>query len=75
MKRRKRRRQRPVWHCSLSLPAGEDLSDERFEEVARAHLENMGMDPDKHQWCLVRHTDTTHNHAHLIASRISEVAA
>lgn len=62
---------RPVWHCSLSLPAGEDLSDERFEEVARAHLENMGMDPDKHQWCLVRHVDTPHSHVHLIASRIS----
>lgn len=61
---------RPVWHCSLSLPAGEDLSDERFEEVARAHLENMGMDPDKHQWCLVRHVDTPHSHVHLIASRI-----
>lgn len=62
---------RPVWHCSLSLPAGEDLSDERFEEVARAHLANMGMDPDKHQWCLVRHIDTPHSHVHLIASRIS----
>lgn len=62
---------RPVWHCSLSLPAGEDLSDDRFEEVARAHLENMGMDPDQHQWCLVRHTDTPHSHVHLIASRIS----
>lgn len=61
---------RPVWHCSLSLPAGEDLSDERFEEVARAHLENMGMDPNKHQWCLVRHVDTPHSHVHLIASRI-----
>ncbi|GJQ53779.1 MAG: hypothetical protein HKUEN07_03480 [Rhodocyclaceae bacterium] len=60
-----------MWHCSLSLPAGEDLSDERFEEVARAHLENMGMDPDKHQWCLVRHVDTPHSHVHLIASRIS----
>jgi hypothetical protein len=29
------------------------------------------MDPDKHQWCLVRHVDTPHSHVHLIASRIS----
>ncbi len=72
--RRRRRRQRPVWPCSLSLPAGKDLSVERLREVARAHLQNMGMDPDMHQWCLLKHVDAP-NHAHLIASRISEVAA
>lgn len=74
MKRRRRRRQRPVWYCSLSFPAGKELSEERLEEVARAHLQNMGMDPDRHQWCLLKHVDAP-NHAHLIASRISEVVA
>ncbi len=62
---------RPVWHCSLSLPVGEDLHDDLFNQVARQHLENVGMDPDRHQWILVRHTDTQHAHAHIVASRIS----
>ena len=60
----------PVWHCSLSLPRGERLSDERWEAVCARHLQNLAIDTDKHLWTVVRHTDTDHDHVHIIASRI-----
>jgi len=61
---------RPVWHCSLTLPAGEELSEERWQEVGRALLTKIGMDPDQHQHFLVRHRDTDHDHLHVAGSRI-----
>jgi len=62
---------RPVWHCSLSLPPGENLDDERWAEVARDFLVKMGLDPETRQWHCVRHTDQAHSHIHLVVSRVS----
>jgi hypothetical protein len=62
---------RPVWHTSLSLPLGESLTPERWGEAARRLLQHVGMDPEVHQFVVVRHHDTTHEHVHVIASRIS----
>jgi len=62
--------QKPVWHCSLSLPAGERLTDEKWREVADDYMQKMGLDPANHQFVAVRHSDTDHDHVHIIASRI-----
>ena len=62
--------ERPVWHTSLSLPEGENLTDERWQEAAEKLMTKIGMDPNLHQWTLVRHDDTDYEHAHLVASRI-----
>jgi hypothetical protein len=62
---------RPVWHCSLSLPAGERLTDAAWQDVAEGLLRKVGMNPDRHPHLLVRHMDTEHEHVHLVASRIS----
>lgn len=60
----------PVWHCSVSLPPGEHLSDADMVKLGRAHMRNMGLDPDLHQWCITRHTDRPHEHIHILANRI-----
>lgn len=60
----------PVWHCSIALPAGDRLPAEKWGELARDFMLEMGMDPDTHLYEVVRHSDTDHDHVHIIASRI-----
>jgi hypothetical protein len=59
---------RVVYHASLSLPPGENLSDDRWGEVADRYMEGMGFDGA--QYVAVKHTDTNHSHIHIVASRI-----
>lgn len=61
---------RPVWHCSLALPAGDRLDSQKWEDVAADFMREMKFPPDT-QWVAIRHQDTDHDHVHLIASRIS----
>ena len=60
--------ERAVYHSSLSLPAGERLSDEKWATVAEQYVTRMGF--EKSQYVVARHTDTGHDHVHIIASRI-----
>ena len=62
---------KPVYHVSLTLPAGERLTDEEWNKVSLKYLSRMGLFPEEHQYTLVRHRDTDHDHIHIIASRIS----
>lgn len=62
--------EKPVWHCSLSLPVGEELTDEEWQEIADDFLREMGFS-DKHPWVAIRHRDTEHDHIHIVASRVS----
>jgi len=62
---------KPVYHVSLTLPAGETLKDDEWNKLAIKYLSRMGLDPEEHQYTLVRHKDTDHDHIHIIASRIS----
>ena len=59
---------RVVYHASLSLPPGENLSDDRWSEVADRYMEGMGFTGT--QYVAVKHTDTNHSHIHIVASRI-----
>lgn len=61
----------PVFHASLSLPAGERLSDEQWNEAATDFLAKMGFKRGQHQFVVIRHTDADHDHVHLIANRIN----
>lgn len=58
-----------VMHISLSLD-NERASDEQWQLAAVAHLANMGFDINKTQYALIRHTDSKHDHVHIIANRI-----
>lgn len=58
-----------VWHSSLSF--GEtNLNNNQIADIAIDYLSAMGFDLERTQYTLIRHNDTGHHHAHLIASRV-----
>ena len=61
---------RPVWHCSLALPKGEKLSSDAWNSVCEGFMRKMGFS-DFAPYVVVRHSDTDHDHVHIIASRIA----
>jgi hypothetical protein len=66
---------KPVWHCSLSLPADERLSNEKWEAVAAEFVKRMaeteGMNPADLIYKAVRHTDGKYDHIHICLNRVS----
>ena len=68
--------QRVVYHASLSVPASEKLSDEKWRAISqrsasrRANDYLQGMGFNANQYVMVKHSDTQHNHVHIVASRI-----
>tara|TARA_Y100001001_G_C8006005_1_gene308035 strand:+ start:278 stop:2590 length:2313 start_codon:yes stop_codon:yes gene_type:complete len=57
-------------HISLNLPHGEHLDDKTFYKVSKDYMENMGFG---HQpYVVVRHTDTKHEHVHIITTTVKE---
>ena len=61
---------KPVWHCSLSLPPSESMTDEQWQNFAEDYMQRMGFDLDNHQYMVVKHSDTEHEHVHIVSSRI-----
>ncbi|MEN4833053.1 relaxase/mobilization nuclease domain-containing protein [Pantoea vagans] len=61
--------QKPVWHNSLRLPAGEILTKQEWVAVADDYMKRMGF-CDTHLRCYVLHDDKAGQHIHIIASRI-----
>ncbi|MFW9262410.1 relaxase/mobilization nuclease domain-containing protein [Nostoc sp. CALU 546] len=59
---------RAVYHACLSLAHKESLDDDTWDEIAQKYLQAMGF--DMNQYVVVRHTDRTHEHIHIAASRI-----
>ena len=57
-----------VYHASLSVSPLEKLTDQKWVEIARAYL--SGMEFDENQYVIYRHTDTQHDHIHIVANRI-----
>jgi hypothetical protein len=61
---------RPVWHCSLALPAGERMGTDEWRDVVVSFIKHMGF-PRLTPYVAVRHSDTPHDHVHIVGSRIS----
>ena len=57
-----------VLHVSLTAAPGEQLSDDQWRDIGQQYLAGMGF--SEHQYVLTRHTDTAHDHIHLVANRI-----
>lgn len=57
-----------VLHVSLSAAPGEKLTDEQWQQISERYL--RGMDLDDNQFIVTRHTDTEHEHVHILANRI-----
>lgn len=60
---------KPVWHVSLSLPPGDNLSVEQWREVAADFLHKM--DVKDNQFCIVQHKDKAHQHIHIVLNRVT----
>ena len=57
-----------VFHASLSAAPGEQLTDEQWREIGQEYLAGMGFTDN--QYVISRHTDTAHEHIHILANRI-----
>jgi hypothetical protein len=57
-----------VLHVSLSAAPGEHLTDSQWIKIGQRYLNGMGL--DRNQYIITRHTDTEHEHVHLLANRI-----
>jgi hypothetical protein len=57
-----------VFHVSLNLPYSDTLNDKEFASFGCDYLMKMGF--DNNQFIMYRHTDTEHEHIHIIANRV-----
>ena len=58
-----------VLHVSLSAAHGEKLTDEQWQAIGQRYLRGMGFTDN--QFVMTRHTDTEHEHIHILANRIT----
>ena len=58
-----------VLHVSLSAAPGEKLTDEQWQAIGQRYLRGMGFTDN--QFVMTRHTDTEHEHIHILANRIT----
>jgi hypothetical protein len=63
-----RRVENPVFHFTLSLAHGENLSKNQLIEIAQACTEAFKV--DKNQYAVVLHKDTRAQHIHIVANRV-----
>lgn len=64
-----------IWHLSLSLPAGESLSDEQWAQIAQSAVEAVGFEREGVEpaaWVAVGHGNSAHGnlHIHIAASLV-----
>ena len=57
---------RPVLHIPLRMPVGEDVSDERWLEIAIVFMRLMNLSSSR-PWTIIKHLS---NHVHLVTSRV-----
>jgi len=58
-----------VLHVSLSAAPGEKLTDEQWAAIGQRYLRGMGFKDN--QFVMTRHTDTEHEHIHILVNRIT----
>ncbi len=63
---------RAVWHTSISFKPEEAarLDAEKMKAIAQDWLKGMNL--EKTQYAVIRHTDTDHPHFHIIANRVGD---
>lgn len=55
-------------HVSISAATGEKLTDDQWRELAKRFMDGMGL--DNNQYFITRHTNTEHEHIHILVNRI-----
>jgi len=61
--------EKPVWHNSLRLPAGEKMDKDKWCKFADDYMNRMGF-TDAHQRVYILHDEPEGQHIHIVASRI-----
>lgn len=62
----------PCYHVSLALPKEDGtLAAQDWEKISVKYLTRMGLNPQEHQYVVVRHTDKDYDHVHILTSRIN----
>src|ERR1035437_6865263 len=56
------------FHISLNLPHNENLSGNKFVELAQDYIQGMGL--ENCPYLIYKHSDTEHNHIHIITTTI-----
>ncbi len=57
-----------VWHASLSFAYDDKLTRDQMIAIGKDYLEKIGL--YDHQYLMVRHHDTRHEHIHIVANRV-----
>ncbi len=57
-----------VWHTSISFAHQDRVTDELMKKVASDYLDRMKLSDN--QYLIVKHTDTRHQHMHIISNRV-----
>ena len=60
--------EKPVYHLTISLDPEEKLGRQALERVVDTTLSDLGL--DQHQAFLVAHSDTRHEHVHVMVNRV-----
>lgn len=60
---------RAMVHHSLAVAPGIKLSDAQWQIAVATYLKEMGYE-ENHQFTIIKHTDTEHEHVHIVACRI-----
>src|SRR5680860_1550210 len=55
-------------HITLNLPYGEHLDDATFLDVSNEYMQQMGY--GEQPFVVVRHTDTKHEHVHIVTTNV-----
>ncbi len=61
-------RSKPVFHGMIDFHPDEKPDDRKMVQIAREYLQEMGL--VNTQYAVVKHTDTSHDHLHIVANRI-----
>jgi hypothetical protein len=61
---------KPVWHSILSFANDDKISNEQMSEIACRLMEKAGFSQENHQYVIIKHNDTDHQHCHIVANRI-----
>ena len=57
-----------IWNFFKTAPDAPQMTDFRMVKIAREYMRCMGI--DRTQYIIVRHTNTTHPHLHIVYNRI-----
>jgi hypothetical protein len=61
---------KPVWHTPISFAYEDQVTNNLMISIAQDYLREIGFDLNQHQYLIVKHNDTKHQHFHILANRI-----